>query len=426
MKGLTLNRPHAATAAAAGGSVPVAAPPKPEQVPGSAAVQRLSALFSRATAVPAVVSLVVIAVFFQSQSHYFLSPTNLSNLAVQVTIVGSLALGEVVILLLAEIDLSVGSVSGVCAAILGVLIANDGLPWYAAIAVMLACGALMGMFQGFWVSYLGIPSFVVTLAGLLTFLGLQWQILGAQGTLSIFDSHIAALTGTTLPPETGWILGGLVAAGAVIVSALRLRRQTRRGIVRAVSFPVLVAALVLGTVGVLNRANGVPTAFLVLVGCVLFGWWVTARTRPGRHLYATGGNAEAARRSGIRVKRIRFFAFAISGLLAGLGGLLSVSFNGSAGTLTGGGTLLLTAIGAAVIGGTSLFGGEGTVWAALFGALILAGVDNGLDLTDHSAPVKYIVEGIIVLLAVTVDTMLRRRGRAGRQLGGVDVGAAAA
>jgi len=425
MKGLTLNRPAAAIARV-NGKVPVVAPPTRDDGGAGIVTQRLSALVSRATAMPAVVSLVVIAVFFQSQSHYFLSATNLSNLAVQVTIVGSLALGEVVILLLAEIDLSVGSVSGVCAAILGVLIANDGLPWYAAIGVMLACGALIGMFQGFWVSWLGIPSFVVTLAGLLTFLGLQWQILGAQGTLSIFDSHIAALTGTTLPKGIGWLLAGVVTAGALIVVAARLRASRGKGVVRALGFPALVAALALGTVGVLNRAQGVPTAFLILVGCVLIGWWITERTRPGRHLFATGGNAEAARRAGIRVKRIRFVAFAVSGLLAGLSGLLSVSFNGSAGTLTGGGTLPLTAIGAAVIGGTSLFGGEGTVWAALFGALILAGVDNGLDLTDHSAPVKYIVEGIIVLLAVTVDTMLRRRGRAGRQLGGVDVGSAAA
>ena len=407
----------------------------PQRDPGgtdrylSAGGQRLSNIVSRATAVPAVVSLVVVAIFFQSQSHYFLSAGNLSNLAVQVTIIGTLALAEVIILLLAEIDLSVGSVSGASAAILGVLLTTDNLPWWAAIIVMLICGAAIGAFQGMWVAWLGIPSFVVTLAGLLTFLGLQWQILGANGTISLFDSHINALTGTTLPKNIGWILVAAIIVAAAVSSGLRLRRHRASGrpgssLLRSLGWLMVVAVVAVAAVGTLNRARGVPTAFLVFVSLVFVAWWVTEHTRPGRHLFAVGGNAEAARRAGIPVKRIRFAAFAIAGTLAAVSGLLSASFNSSAGTLTGGGTLLLTAIGAAVIGGTSLFGGEGTVWAALFGALILAGVDNGLDLTNHTEPVKYMVEGSIVLLAVTVDTLLRRRGRKGRQLGGIEIGRA--
>lgn len=368
---------------------------------------------------PAIASLVVIAVFFQSQSPYFLSPGNLSNLAVQATLVAAIALGEVVVLLLAEIDLSLGSLSGATAAILGVLMASGHVPWWLAIIIMIACGAAMGAFQGAWIAWLGIPSFVVTLAGMLGFLGLQLYILGPQGTLSIFDPHIAALTGTTLPATAGWLTAAIA---VVAVVALTLGRRARGPLaVKSVGPPILLAALVVGVIALFNASRGVPTPFVVLIGLLVLAWWITQHTRPGRHLFAVGGNAEAARRAGVPVRRIRFGAFTIAGTLGAIGGLLAASYNGSAGTLTGGGTLLLEAIGAAVIGGTSLFGGRGSVWSALFGALIMAGVANGLDLTNAEQPVKYMVQGVIVLLAVSLDTILRRRQSRGRQLGGVNV-----
>ncbi len=383
---------------------------------GSWGASLVSSALSRGTAMPAIASLLAISVFFQWQSPHFLSPINLSNLAVQATLIAVIALGEVVVLLLGEIDLSLGSVAGATAAILGVLMGTGNLPWYLAVPLMLACGAAMGAFQGWWIAWLGIPSFVVTLAGLMAFLGLQLFILGPQGTMSVFDPTIAALTGSWLPVELGWI-AGVAILGAVIAFAA-FRAVTGRRDLRMLA-PILLAVLVLAVIAVFNSARGVPMAFLVLIAMLSVAWWITRQTSPGRHLFAVGGNAEAARRSGVSVTRVRFAAFTASGTIAAIGGLFAVSYNGSAGTLTGGGTLLLEAIGAAVIGGTSLFGGRGTVWSALFGAMIMGGVSNGLDLTNADQPVKYMVQGTIVLLAVSLDTILRRRQSRGRQLGGL-------
>lgn len=384
-------------------------------LPASWAARLGSSVLSRGTAMPAIASLLGISLFFQWQSPHFLSPENLSNLSVQATLIAVIALGEVVVLLLGEIDLSLGSIAGATAAILGVLMTSGNLPWYAAVPLMLACGAAMGAFQGWWIAWLGIPSFVVTLAGLMAFLGLQLFILGPQGTLSVFDPTISGLTGALLPIELGWILG-VCLVGAVL--AVALIRAARRREVRML-VPILLSALGLGVIAVFNSARGVPMAFVILIGMLLIAWWITRHTRPGRHLFAVGGNAEAARRAGVSVTKVRFAAFTISGTIAAIGGVFAVSYNGSAGTLTGGGTLLLEAIGAAVIGGTSLFGGRGTVWAALFGALIMGGVSNGLDLTNAEQPVKYMVQGTIVLLAVSLDTILRRRQSRGRLAGGL-------
>jgi D-xylose transport system permease protein len=375
----------------------------------------LSAALSQGTAMPAIASLVIIAVFFQSQSQYFLSPGNLSNLAVQATLVAIIAPGEIFVLLLGDIDLSLGSMAGASAALLGVMITNGHMPWLLAIFIMLAFGALLGSFQGWWIAWLGIPAFVVTLAGNMGFLGLQLYILGPNGTLGIFDPNIAALSGTELPVSVGWILAAIV---GVAVVASTLVRYARGGVaVRSLSRPVVVGVLIVVAVAVFNASRGVPTPFLILIALLVVAWWVTMNTSPGRHLFAVGGNAEAARRAGVQVKRIRMAAFAVSGTLGAAGGLIAASYNGSAGTLTGGGTLLLEAIGAAVIGGTSLFGGRGSVWAALVGALIMSGVENGLDLMNSDQPVKYMVQGVIVLLAVSLDTILRRRQSRGRQLG---------
>ena len=404
-------------------TVPMAsldAAPPPDHADGAvsrqqAAARLLSYVMSGGTAMPAILSMVVIAVFFNRQSRFFLSPDNLSNLAVQVTLVATIALGEVVVLLLAEIDLSLGSISGATAAILGVLMATAGLPWYIAVPIMLACGAGLGAFQGLWIAYVGIPSFVVTLAGMLGFLGMQLYILGPQGTLSIFDPQIGALTQTTLPPTIGWVIAAFIVAAVVAAAVVSgLRSQGLRSFV----VPVLLSLVVLGGVAVFNASRGVPTAFLLLIVMLSVGWWITSHTRPGRHLFAVGGNPEAARRAGIPVRRIRLAAFTTSGLLAAVGGLIAASYNASAGTLTGGGTILLEAIGAAVIGGTSLFGGRGTVWSALIGAMIMAGVANGLDLSNADQPVKYMVQGAIVLFAVSLDTILRRRQSRGRQVSG--------
>jgi D-xylose transport system permease protein len=178
---------------------------------------------------------------------------------------------------------------------------------------------------------------------------------------------------------------------------------------------VFLSVMALGLMWIFNQHRGMPLAFLLLLVMLLVGWWITERTVSGRYLFAVGGNAEASRRAGLPVMRIRWAAFAVSGTLAAVGGLFAVSYNGSAGTLTGGGTLLLTAIGAAVIGGTSLFGGRGSMWSALVGALIMGAVANGLDLMAADQPAKFMVQGSILLLAVSLDTILRRRQTRGRK-----------
>jgi D-xylose transport system permease protein len=367
-----------------------------------------------------IVGLILIWGYFESQEPVYLSARNLSNLVLQIASTGTVAIGIVLVLLLGEIDLSVGSVAGLCSAILGVLIVNDGWPWWAAIAAAVGAGAAIGAFQGAWFARVGVPSFVVTLAGFLFWQGAQLRVLGSTGTVNVFESHIGAIAQSYLPDYWGWILGLGAAAGyAALVLTEQVRRR-RAGLITTPSLVVaakigVIAAIAVATVQVLNSFKGVPTAGVILFGLVVFFSIVTTKTRFGRYIYAVGGNAEAARRAGVRVTRIRIAVFALSGTMAALGGLIFVSRLTAASTQTGGGTFLLEAIAAAVIGGTSLFGGRGSVWSALLGALVIGSVANGLDLLAEPPEIKYMVEGAILGLAVTVDAIARRgRAQAGR------------
>ncbi len=381
---------------------------------------------------PVVVGLVVIWTYFQTQQSAFLSAGNLSNLVLQIAVTGTIAIGIVFVLLLGEIDLSVGSLAGLCSAVIGVTVVNHGWPWWVAIAFMLVIGSAIGAFQGFWFAVIGVPSFVVTLAGLLGWNGAQLRVLGSTGTINILDSHINAIATTYLPNYWGWLLA--IAASA-LYAFTRLTEQARRRraglpaepIVVVAARTLVIAAIALLAVAVLNGefkniwvfgfspARGVPTAGVILLGLVIFFSWVTKRTKFGRYIYAVGGNAEAARRAGINVARIRIYVFALSGAMAAIGGLISVSRLQAASSLTGTGSLLLEAIAAAVIGGTSLFGGRGNVWSALLGALVIGSVSNGLDLQGQPPEVKLMVEGAILLAAVTIDAVARRgRAAAGR------------
>ena len=370
-------------------------------------------------ATPVVLGLALIWLFFAFQDAHFLTPRNMSNLVLQISVSGTIAIGVVFVLLLGEIDLSVGSVAGASAAVLGVLMVNQDWPWWAAIIVMLAFGTLTGFIQGAWYALLGVPSFVVTLAGLLIWLGVQLHVLGDAGTLNVFDSHITAIASTFLPQVWGWIFA-LLAVMWFGGTRLLQNAERRKAGMAARSAPVLLAQAIataialFGAVAVLNSAYGVPTAGVLLFVLVALFDWIARRTTFGRHIYAVGGQAEAARRAGISVARVRISVFAIAGFLAAAGGLISTARLQAASTQTGGGTLLLEAIAAAVIGGTSLFGGRGRVWAALLGALVIGSVSNGLDLIGEPADVKYMVEGAILLLAVTLDSNSRRRLSLGR------------
>jgi D-xylose transport system permease protein len=371
-------------------------------------------------ALPVILGLLVIAAYFQSQESTFLSARNLSNLVLQIAATGSVAVGIVLVLLLGEIDLSVGSVTGLCSALLGVLIVNHGWPWWLALLAALVTGTAIGAFQGTWFALVGVPSFVVTLAGLLAWQGAQLRVLGSTGTVNVFEPHIAKLAQSYLPEPWGWALG-LGAAGVYSVSlwANQLRRR-RAGLSTAptgviAARTVAIVAIAAASVEILNRFKGVPTAGVILLGLVVLFSIVTTRTRFGRYIFAVGGNAEAARRAGIKLARIRIAVFALAGLLAAVGGILFVSRLTAASTQTGGGTFLLEVIAAAVIGGTSLFGGRGSAWSALLGALVIGSVSNGLDLMAQPPEIKYMVEGAILLAAVTVDALARRsRVAAGR------------
>jgi D-xylose transport system permease protein len=371
-------------------------------------------------ALPVVLGLIAIAVYFESQQSAFLSARNLSNLIVQVAATGSVAVGLVLVLLLGEIDLSVGSVSGLCSAILGVLIVNHGAPWWVAILAALATGAVIGGFQGAWFALIGVPSFVVTLAGFLAWQGVQLRVLGSTGTVNVFEPHIEKIAQSYLSNSWGWVVGIGAAAVYVIATWTSRVRRARAGLSAAPIFSIagrslLIAVIAVASVVIFNRFRGVPTAGVILFGLVVLFAFITTRTRFGRYIFAVGGNSEAARRAGINVARIRITVFAIAGLLAALGGVIFVSRLTAASTQTGGGTFLLEAIAAAVIGGTSLFGGRGSAWSALLGSLVIGSVSNGLDLMAQPPEIKYMVEGAILLAAVTVDALARRsRVAAGR------------
>jgi D-xylose transport system permease protein len=371
-------------------------------------------------ALPVILGLVVICGYFQSQESTFLSARNLSNLVLQIAPTGVVAVGIVLVLLLGEIDLSVGSIAGLTSAMLGVLIVNEDWPWWAAVLIVLATGSAIGAFQGAWFAVAGVPSFVVTLAGFLAWQGVQLWVLGSTGTVNVFEPNISRIAQSYLPTAWGWLLG-LGAAGAYAASLwIEQVRRRRAGldaapVAVALARTVLVGLLAVVSVGLLDRFNGVPTAGAILLGVVAFFGLVTRHTRFGRYVFAVGGNAEAARRAGVDLARIRIAVFALCGLLAAAGGIVFVSRLTAASTQTGSGTFLLESIAAAVIGGTSLFGGRGSVWSALLGALVIGSVSNGLDLMAQPPQIKYVVEGAILLAAVTVDAFARRsRAAAGR------------
>lgn len=385
--------------------------------------------------VPAMLGLLVIWTFFQLKEPTFLTARNLSNLVLQIGVTGTLAIGVVLVLLLSEIDLSVGSVSILCSAVLADVLVNGawpwpgGWPWWAGIALMLAVGAAIGAFQGFWFAVIGVPSFVVTLAGLLGWQGVQQYVLGTTGTINVLDPRIADIATSTLPAVWGWILAIVVSAGYALTHVQEQVRRRRAGLVAQPLVVVfvksaLVTAAALLAVAILNGSlgevwvfgksiytnPGVPVAGVILFGLTSLFAWITTRTRFGRYMYAIGGNPEAARRAGINITAIRVQVFMLCSTLAAIGGLIQTSRLQSASLAIDPGPVTLEAIAAAVIGGTSLFGGRGSVWSALVGALVIGSVANGLDLTGQPPYMKLIVEAAILLLFVTIDA-LSRRGR---------------
>jgi D-xylose transport system permease protein len=360
------------------------------------------------------IGMVVVWFVFQMLNDNFLSARNLSNLVLQIGVLGTLAIGMVIVLVLAEIDLSVGAIAGVSAAVLAITVSTWGWPGLAGIGAALVVGCAIGLIHGAVITAFGIPSFIVTLAGLLVWQGVQLALVGDGGEIPIRDPFIRGIASTYLPRPLGWALAAAVVLVAAAVVADRRRRRRRhelavpplRGDVVTVA---VVAVVAVGVTGLLNSYFGVPWMLVILVALVAAGTVVMRQTAFGQHVYAIGGNREAARRAGIRVRGTTIVVFVVVSALAALAGVLEASRQFSASNALGGGTLQLNAIAAAVIGGTSMFGGRGRVYQALLGALVVGSVQNGLDLLGQPAAIKNIATGVILVVAVVVDAVGRRR-----------------
>jgi D-xylose transport system permease protein len=366
---------------------------------------------------PVLVGIIAITLFFTSKSNIFFTAVNFSNLIGQMAGVTVIAVGVVFVLLIGEIDLSVGYVSGIASVVVAefqVAGSSHDYPGLIAIGLAILIGAGIGAIQGSIIAFLGVPSFVVTLAGLLIAQGMIINLLGSQGVIGIDDHYVIDVANYVLTPTTGWIVAGVFTALLAMASFGTYLGRRRSGlptgsIIVPIARVLFYGGLGFAAVAVCNHSRGVPLVGLVVVFVVVLFSYLAGRTTFGRHVYAVGGNAEAARRTGINVKLIRILCFVISGSMAGLGGVILASRLNSVDLTFGGGTLLLDSISAAVIGGVSLFGGRGRVSGALFGGLIIGMISNGTDLIGSADWVKYVTTGLILLAAVTLDTVARRR-----------------
>ena len=372
---------------------------------------------------PVIIGLILIVAFFYSQNENYLTAGNFTNLMVQMAAVTTIAIGVVFVLLLGEIDLSIGYVSGIAGVVVAKLQFPDG-SWettgIVGIVVAVIVTALIGLFQGSFVAIIGVPSFVVTLAGLLFWQGVILYSIGDTGVITIDNELVNNVSNYFFSDTAGYIIA-LIATLLFVISTLSGVISRRRHDIRTDNLVLVTLRLAgfvviaFGAIYWANQERGFPVSFLIVIILLVFWTWVAERTTFGRHVYAVGGNAEAARRAGISVSGIRLKVFMISGAMAGMGGVIFASRLSSVDLNAGGGTVLLDAIAAAVIGGTSLFGGRGRVISALMGSLVIATVANGLDLLGYSSSIKYMVTGAILLAAVTLDTVSRRRlERAGR------------
>jgi D-xylose transport system permease protein len=364
-----------------------------------------------------VVGLAVIWIIFQLQNDRFLTAQNLTNLMLQITATGLISIGIVYVLLLGEIDLSVGAVSGLAAAVMAVLNVKHGWNPYLAIGAAIDVGLANGVLQGFLFSSFGVPSFVVTLAGLLAWQGALLQVLGSTGTINLTDPKITGLANTFYSDTVGWIFCAIVVAAFAAVVLVGHRRRVAAGLegerMAILGLRIaLLAAIAIVVVAILNSDRGVPLAVLILLVFVAGMEYIAKRTRFGRHVFAVGGNAEAARRAGIRVNGVRVAVFAIAGSMAAIGGIMAASRLLAVNQGSGGSELLLLAIAGPVIAGTSLFGGRGAVWTALLGALVIGSISNGMDLLALSSAVKFMVTGGVLLIAVLIDAIARQQRQA--------------
>jgi D-xylose transport system permease protein len=393
---------------------------------------------------PAVLGLLVLfALFSILKPDTFFSTFNFANLLNQGTAIIVLAMGLVFVLLLGEIDLSAGFTAGTAAAVLAVALSSWGLAWPLALIVALLTGTVIGFFIGVLVARLGIPSFVVTLAMFLALQGVMLLIISEGGTIRLRSDFLLAIMNQNMPVWAGWLLWALVIAGYAAVSWREISRRKKAGLkatamsvwaAKIIALAVMLGVLVFllnqerqilrpgkescptegdGPIGCIPVIQGVPWAVLVVLVLVVVLTFVLGRTSFGRHVYAVGGNAEAARRAGINVSWIKIYCFMIGSTLAATAGVLIASRDNSVSPTTGGAQTLLFAVGAAVIGGTSLFGGKGRVMDAVIGGLVIAVIANGLPLITQQSGIQFVVTGLVLLIAASVDAISRKRATAG-------------
>mgnify|MGYP003326102698 FL=1 len=371
----------------------------------------------------AILGLVVLCIVFGSMSPVFLTQGNFANLLTQAAAVIVIAMGLIFVLLIGEIDLSAGYASGVCSAVLVILVTKKDQPWYVALTAAIVVGCVLGYLIGVLVARLGIPSFVVTLASFLAFQGILLLLAGEGGTIRIEDKTVLAIENSNLSVAASWIFYIVVSAIYFLTGLSRINSRRKAGLKNELKKLWLIKTLALiGASGLavltlnLERSNnpelvslkGIPYVVPLILAILVVGTFILDRTAFGRHIYAVGGNAEAARRAGINVKRIRIACFMICSGLSAIAGLIFASRQNSVSPTTGGSSTLLYAVGAAVIGGTSLFGGKGKMRDAILGGLVVAVIDNGMGLLGYAAGIKFIVTGLVLLTSASVDAISRR------------------
>jgi D-xylose transport system permease protein len=388
------------------------------ETPSKPAARHLSEMLANELrALPIIVGLVVLWAFFAFENSVFLTPLNLSNLLVQSTVTGIMALGLLFVLLVKEIDLSIAAINGVTAVLMAKLIVEFGAPPWLAVCVAIVVGAAIGSLSARWVTFVGVPSFVVTLGLGLALNGIQLLLLPRTARYGLMGTGIESIAQTKLAGPLAWIAyaAGLAVFVLLVVSNAvnRRRHGLHVNVGGRIALPVVVGALFGAViVAILNAHQGIPLVVLVFAVLLGVGGYVLSETQFGLYLYAVGNNDEAARRAGVNVPRIKVAAFAIAGGIAAIAGVIAASRTLGVGVFSGGGvgggTLLLESIAAAVIGGVSLFGGRGSVHAALLGALVIGTVQNGLNLMGVENEVRLIVTGLLLVLAVSIDKLIEK------------------
>lgn len=361
--------------------------------------------------IPVLVVLAIIWAVFYSQSSAYLSFQNITNLTLQIATTAILALGVVFVLLVGEIDLSSAVLSGVCAAIAAGLTVNSGLPLVVGIAAGIVGGMAFTFVEALVIMF-GVPSLIATLGGMVILQGLILVVLPEEFTVSVAGTSFARIASTAIPAGTSYVLAAVATLAFAAYRFFQHRERLSTGSLTSLATvfvpALLVAAVLFGGVYVLTRQRGLPMPVLIVAVMLLIGWYITTQTRYGVHLYAVGGDREAAQRAGVPVRRMVLYSFLILGVCAAIAGMVDASRQLGVSVTSGAGPLMLNAIAAAVVGGTSLFGGRGSVWSAVLGALVIGSISNGVQLLGLSTEVQYFATGSVLIVAVAVDVVLTR------------------